>query len=166
MHHVIRLVYCTLALALIQFAPAAFSQTIDIKGISIGMSQEEISKKFLNWDGFTIAGVQGKMKRSPVITEYFEGKLDIMIFPFNSEDFRIVRSAIEEKYPLLSCKNSEVGNTQGAIFDQINCTLEDTKSLLQLDRFSGDIRSSVLSISSKRRLNEIGENIKQKKKDI
>ena len=142
------------------------AQPIDIKGLSIGMSKTDVEQKFPNWNGFTIADVSSKYQHSPLNVSYFDGKLDSLLFFFDSNSFTTVLDAVKQKYPSISCKESQVGNPMGAKFTQIECTTTDQLSILQLRRFVSDIRTSSLSLISKRKMEEYAEKEKNKKKDI
>lgn len=130
------------------------------------MQKSEVLQKFPSWAGFTIAEVPGKYTHSPMHVEYFEERLDFLLFFFNAPNFPSVLAAVKEKYPGLICEDSQVGNAMGATFTQTNCALEDAESILRITRFVSDIRTSSLSLTSKRKLAELAERSKQKKKDI
>ena len=145
---------------------AALSQTLDIKGLRIGISKDDVEQKTPMLADFTIAGVRSKYEHSPVSLEYREDKLDQMFFFFDPSGFDEVLGAVREKYPRMTCENSEVGNAMGAKFKQVQCSVQDSNSVLQVTRFVGDIRTSALTLMSKRALREQSETAKQRKKDI
>lgn len=155
-----------LALLVVTFPLSAIAQSIEIKGLYVGMTKAEVQEKFPTWKDFTIAGVRSKHEHTPVNIKYRDDKLDQFMFFFNSSSFETVLGAIKEKYPKTVCESTQVGNAMGATFDQIQCSLKDKESILQLSRYVSDIRTSVLSIMSNKSLEEQAEKAKQRKKDI
>jgi len=119
---------------------------IQIKGLWIGMDQEEINEKFgLPIDNFTIAGVPAKDR---VTLRFDENRLNSLHFSFNSENFSEVRDSVVLKYPEIKCKDSIAGNLMGATFPQVECYLKREKSTLVLEKMSSDIHTSSLSLIS------------------
>jgi hypothetical protein len=151
---------------LLGFAAPAFSQSVEIKGLSVGMTKAEVQDLFPTWKGFTVAGVPSKYPSVSVLPKYHEDRLDQLMFFFNPDSFATVLDAVKSKYPNLKCVDSKVGNAMGAQFSQVECTMGDSSSVLQLTRFVGDINTSGLSLLSRRSLAEDLEKAKQTKKDI
>jgi hypothetical protein len=145
---------------------AAETKAIDIKGVRIGMSEEEVTAQIGKLDDFTIAGVKGKYSSAPVSLEYHDSKLDSLMFFFDSEDFSAVLSAVKMKFPSIKCSTSTLSNAIGARFEQIDCEISDGRGLLSLSRYVDDIQTSVLSLMSRRRLNEELAKQSQKNGDI
>ena len=143
-----------------------YGQTIEIKGLSIGLSKAEVEQKFPSWSGFTIAGASAKYPHSPLETSYVDGKLDSLFFFFEEDSFAVVLAAVKQKYPNISCVESQVGNAMGAKFTQIECTISDRLSTLQLTRFISDIWTSSLTLTSRRLLEEASQKAKKNKKDL
>lgn len=142
------------------------AQVLDLKGLKIGMSKAEVQERFPTWNDFTIGGVRSKFTHIPLNIKYQDDKLEQLMFLFNSASFQQVLDALKEKYPALKCEASKVGNAMGASFEQVQCSIEDQESVLQLFRFLSDVRTSMLILESKKSINEKIEKEKQKKKDI
>lgn len=123
---------------------------IDIKGIYLGMTNDQVTEK-IGASEFTVAGI--KSKYSNLHLDFHDGKLDQLIFFFHPTGFDNVLDAVKGKYPLLKCENSTVSNAMGASFPQTRCEFGDSESLLILSRVI-DIKTSALSLVSKRRLAE------------
>lgn len=145
---------------------SANSQTIEIKGIQIGLPKEQVEQKAPDSDAFTIAGVKSKFDMIPYSTKYRDGLLDRFAFYFHSRSFENVLGAVKEKYPKISCVSSPVGNAMGASFEQIQCSLKGTDSILELRRYAGVIDTSALTLTSFKFIEDENEKEKNKKKDI
>ncbi|MHB1351067.1 MAG: hypothetical protein ACYCYR_14520 [Desulfobulbaceae bacterium] len=143
----------------------ASAQTIELKGLKIGMHRAEVEKKYPTWADFTIAGVKTDSDHGPMV-EYYEDKLDCFIFSFDSDNFNSVKEAVNHKYPDISCENSIVNNAMGANFEQISCELKYNESSLYLTRFGNDVTSSLLALTSQRWLDEKDKNKEVIKNDI
>jgi hypothetical protein len=119
------------------------AQGIEIKGLRIGMTEDEVEKKIgrLPVHDFTIAGIRNKYPISQSLgnVDFYDGKLDYFLFVFNSSAFDEVVSAVKDKYPALICENTTVTNAMGAAFKQTKCTLKDELSLLLLSRYGSQI---------------------------
>jgi hypothetical protein len=153
-------------------------RSIEIKGIYIGMPEEELHKKGINGDSFgegtesgprgstfTIAGVSGGFLGPSL--EYRDGKLDKFEFTFESADFQRVLDAVRHKYPQLACNTSALMNRHGARYQQINCSMTDGKSNLYLCRYDeGQLNWSSLTLVAKRRVDDQIKRQKERKKDI
>jgi hypothetical protein len=105
-------------------------------------------------------------KDSPGHIDYFKGRLDNFHFSFAHDSFLDVLEAVKEKYPSIECEDSQLKNARGATFNQVHCFLADNVSTLLLTRYSGDLRTSSLTLASVRRLDAQSEEDKLKKKDI
>lgn len=163
---VIHLARILLALIAVLFPISSLAQPIEIKGLRVGMTKAEVQKKFPTFKGFTIAGVRSKHDFLPLEVSYRSGKLHNLMFIFAPANFDTVFGAIKEKYPNINCEKSLVGNPMGATFGQVECSLQDSDSVLKLVRYATDISTSVLIVSSKKLLEEQEANAKQRKKDI
>jgi hypothetical protein len=136
---------------------------IEIKGISIGMPREQFEKIVNQEEYFTIGGARSKYRTQD--GEYVEGKLDQYIFFFGASKFDDVLEAVKEKYPSISCIDTQVSNAMGASFQQTSCSINDATSTLNLTRLA-DIKTSALMLISKRKLDEKEKRRQQGKKDI
>jgi hypothetical protein len=149
------------------FSETVRAQEIEIKGLRLGMTKQEVQKKIgrLPVDNFTIAGVQSKYGEfSP---EFYHGKLDSFTFFFDSSDFDQVLSAVKDKYPALICENTTITNAMGARFTQTVCNLRDKLGVLHLSRYlMSNITSSVLSLNSDRYLKDFTDKQNKLKKDL
>ncbi len=146
---------------------AAISQEIEIKGLKLGMSKADVESNvgkirgsFI--DGFTIGGVGGKY----LAVKFHEDKLDNVMFIFKPDGFEAVRRAVASKYPALTCSDSTVQNRAGASFEQVRCELNSDGTRFSLTRISGDVNTSMLTLSTQRALDEFIEKQKQKEGDI
>ena len=154
-----------LTLSALIYSTTAFGQGIEIKGLSLGMTKTEIEKKFgtLPLNNFTIADVPGKF---PVKLEFYEGKLDELMFFFSAKSFKDVRQAVVSKYPELKCTDNTVSDNMGASYKQVNCKLEDMLGMLKLDRYVRDTDTSALILMSHRLSQELEKKRKEKQKNI
>jgi hypothetical protein len=141
----------------------AFGQSIEIKGLSIGMTKTEIEKKFgtLPLKDFKIANVAGKF---PIKLEFYEGKLDELMFFFPSKSFDDVRKEVVAKNPGLKCTDSAITSPVGEKFTQTNCKMDDQLGKLRLDRFMRDIDTSAVVLISQRLFQEQEKKLKEKNK--
>ena len=116
------------------YSTTAFAQGIEIKGLRLGMTKTEIEKKFgtLPLNNFTIADVAGKF---PVRLEFYEGKLDEIMFFFSPKGFDDVRKAVVAKNPELKCTDSTITSPKGESYKQVNCKLVDQLGTLRLGRY-------------------------------
>ncbi|MGZ8954434.1 MAG: hypothetical protein ACXW0Q_07125 [Methylovulum sp.] len=161
-----------LGIALIIGVPKAidaysFTKSIEIKDISIGMTEKEVANKIGKIEEFTIAGVNPKRSSAPLTLYYYEGKLDGIYFFFESIEFDTVLEAVKNKYPSLKCVESTTNNAMGMSFNETECTLKDSESTtLTMLRRDENISTSSLIIVSKRNLAEWNERQNNKKNDI
>ena len=142
----------------------AFGRDIEIKGLHLGMTKTEIEKKFgaLPLKQFTIADVAGKF---PVRLEFYEGKLDEIMFFFSPKGFDDVRKAVVANNPELKCTESTITSPKGESYKQVNCKLADMLGTLRLDRYVRNIETSALTLTSHRLFHELEEKRKGKQKD-
>ena len=145
------------------YSATAFAQGIEIKGLRLGMTKTEIEKKFgkLPINNFTIADVPGKF---PVRLEFYEGKLDELMFFFSSKSFNEVRKAVISQNPELKCTDSTVTSPAGKSYNQVNCKLADQLGMLRVDRFVRDIDTSAVTLTSHRLFQELEKQRKEKQK--
>jgi ABC-type amino acid transport substrate-binding protein len=158
----------TLAAVLLAQAASTLAQDapLEIKGLRIGMSKEEVTEKHPNWTGFTVAGARAKYAALPVMVKYHENRLDQLMFFFTPDAFDVLLTAFKEKYPALACKSSSIGNAMGATYEQVQCSLSDSDSVLQVRKYVNDSRTSLLSLHSKRFVEEETKKQREQKKDI
>jgi hypothetical protein len=160
----------TLSLAAVLSAVASYSiaqdGSLEIKGLKIGMSKEEVTEKYPTWTGFTVAGARAKYAALPVMIKYHENKLDEFMFFFTPDAFDALLIAFKEKYPSLACTSSSLGNAMGANYEQVQCSLSDSDSVLQVRKYVSDSRTSLLSLHSKRFVEEESKKQREQKKDI
>jgi hypothetical protein len=156
-----------IAVVLLIVAPVwAQEDIIEIKGLQIGMTKEEVKAKIgtLAARDFTIAGVPNKY---PFFEpQFYSDKLDHFVFFFDSKFFNQMLEAVRAKYPALRCEESMVSTGAGGSFTQVKCTLRDSIGVLSLSRFVNDINTSGLSVYSHRFLNEEFKSREQRQKDL
>lgn len=154
----------TLALAAAICSTAAFGKELDIKGIHLGMTKAEIEKKYgpLPLNDFKIGGVAG---RFPIRLEFYEGKLDELMFFFPSASFSDVQKAVVTENPDIKCSDSTITSPQGKSFTQTNCKLADNAGTMHLDRFVRDIETSAVILTSHRLSQELEKKRKEKQKE-
>jgi hypothetical protein len=131
-----------------------FAQNIDIRGIQIGMSQEEVDEKVGPKKDFTIAGVKSMYSEIALRTEYRNGKLDQLTFYFDPRRFDVMLQAVKEKYPRVACEDIPIPGAKDASFKQTRCFVSDEVATLQLIRFVIDARTSALKLLSKQAIEE------------
>lgn len=137
--------------AFVNLGRDALEQPLEIKGIKMGMTREEVAEKMGPPEGFTIAGVRSKYPKNPLTLKYGEdGKLDSLSFSFES-GFETVFEALKEKYPSL-----ETDGTTATIQDKEGSTL------YLFIKFP----TSTLMLSSKRAQDEMIRKAEERKKDI
>jgi hypothetical protein len=155
-----------LVAALLALSSHAQAQSIEIKGLRIGMSKAEVDALFPSWQDFTIAGVRSADGLTPS-ARYHEEKLDAFHFFFRARDFDVVAEAVKEKYPATECVDSTVTNAMGATFRQTHCNItNDPSAVLRIARFARDVRTSALTLISVRSVKEGLEKRQERKKDI
>jgi hypothetical protein len=138
---------------------------LEIKGIKIGMTEDEAYRKE-NFD-FTIGGVRAKnLNDLPLKLTFHDGKLDRLTFLFTPDGFDMVLEAVKSKYPMLKCAESNVSNVMGASFQQMICMLEGSDSILSIRRFTDNIETSSLTLTSLRLFDELKKQRNDTKKDI
>jgi hypothetical protein len=141
------------------------TQRIEIKGVMIGMTPEELEAKVgrMPIKNFTIGGVEGNYDFK---TNFHKGQLDRFLFFFHSSRFDELVAAVKGKYPELECENSTVSNRMGAKFQQTVCVLNDELTSLSITRFSGDVRTADLDMVSKREIQDRIKRAAERKKDM
>jgi hypothetical protein len=152
---------------------------IEIKGIKIGMSQNDYEiivppQRFFDEDNkpirvkpseFTIAEIPGKHVYSSAGATFEADKLDSFLFFFKSENFDKMLNAVKAKYPKLKCENSIVNNAFGATFKNINCYLKDKSGQFKLTKYV-DLETSSLSIRSHEYIKRTANKQKIPSKDL
>lgn len=151
--------------ALVLSHSAAAADTIDIKGIRLGMSQLDIQELHgtLPLRDFTIGGVRSKYSVSP---DFLDGKMQVLRIFFDASGFDQVRSAVRTKYPDLACADSDVTNAMGTRFTQTECHLKGNDGILTLRRFSSTISTGSLSLISNEELDRLKREFAASKKDM
>ena len=141
---------------------------IEIKGIQLGMNKSDVDA-ILGTRGspkpFSIAGISSKSPPA-IFNRFIDDKLSDFSFYFHSHNFNLMRSAVKEKYPELTCETSEVKNRMGAAFEQIRCMLDFKAGYLSLSKFSLDLETSGLVMTSKEESEKLRLEMEKKKKDI
>jgi hypothetical protein len=130
----------TTAMLLAAVALPALAADIDIKGVRLGMTQDELvalgattnAQQKLVLPDFTVGGVKAFMGDADLGLK--EGRLDTFTFFFAPSDFDEVLAAVKAKYPKTKCTDSQLQNGFGAKFTQTYCTLSDAKTTLQVRR--------------------------------
>lgn len=164
---IVKYTFVMIALIISIHSTVSYGETVDIKGLHLGMKKEEIINKFgpLPLKEFTIGGVQSMFDLN-FYDDFYENKLDRFIFFFEADSFNEVLQAVKLKYPALKCVDSTVSNAMGASFKQTICELQDQLGTLTLKRFVSDISTSVLNLSSHRRNQELANKQKMKQNDL
>ncbi|MEJ7929879.1 hypothetical protein WG922_07835 [Ramlibacter sp. AN1015] len=144
---------------------AASAQTIEIKGIYLGMPEADFKQLHPNLNGFTVAGIQSKYS-TPYV--YFkDGVLDSFSFYFTANGYDDVRAALLTKYSSqFQCEEEIVSTRAGASFKQERCRSDSPAGSVTLSRFVSDISTSSLSMMSRRLIDELKEKQKAKRGDI
>lgn len=148
------------------FAPlGAFAQTLELKGIRLGMSQFEIQDLHgaLPIRGLTIAGISSKYPISP---DFLNGRMERFAFYFDSSEFDQMLVAVKKKYPAVACTNHRVSNAMGAGFVQTQCALESGEGTLSLSRFVSDVSTSALTLTAREVTERRLKALKAGEKDI
>ncbi len=160
---VMRTLLLTLLAAAVIPGTLRASDALDIKGLRIGMTREEVREAMPSSETFTVAGVRGKY---PVGVHFHEDRLDGLSFFFESSKFKTVLEALKEKYPGLRCEISTVVNGLGARFDQVYCKISDANGSINHLSIVNNPSTSVLGLTSKRSLDEMQQKSRERKKDI
>lgn len=146
----------------------SFAETeIEIKGVKIGMDKElceKITTSNMTTD-FTIAGIYAISKFYPVTLDFNGDKLDRFTFLFNSSDFDTMLDAVKSKYTDLKCVDSVVTNNFGAEFDNKNCQLQNTTTVLNLIKYI-DLKTSALSLTSHEYIKKYLDKKNERNKDL
>ena len=164
---VVRLFTLRLTLLLILHASAVAQEAaIEIKGIRVGMTKQQLNQTIPSWSGFTIAGVPPMFHelRSPAV--FHAGRLDRFVYMFLPEHFNTMHEALLEKYPALQCKSLVKTDTVGESAESTECGLADKDSVLLLSKYSVDRNTSLIGLYSRRYLEEEKQRKLKTKKDI
>ena len=142
-----------------------YAQTMELKGIRLGMSQFEIQDLHgqLPLQGLTIAGIASKY---PINPDFLDGRLEQFEFFFDSSEFNRMLVVVQKKYPGMRCTNSRVSTVAGASFVQTECTLNGSAGTLSLSRLVSDVSTSVLTMTSRELIESRRKIMKAGDKDI
>ena len=165
-----------LFLLFIAFCSASFAQAqnpaeeneVEIKGIKIGMSKSDIDALLGDSNSpksFSIAGINSKTPPA-IFNRFIDGKLSQFSFYFSAINFSLMQSAVKEKYPDLACETSEVKNRMGATFEQVRCKINYKSGELLLSKYSLDLNTSGLVMTSEEEREKFRLEMQKKKKDI
>lgn len=152
---------------------SVLAKDIEMKGLKIGMTYEEVSKlyKIDNWNFATmkngkqptLAGVEVNY----MSLEFKNKKLKNISFSFKSKDFHTVFEPIFEKYNDMKCNETKVQNSFGATFNQVECFMIYEKSTMLIYKLQpNDITRSYISISEPISNEDIKKRNENAKKDI
>lgn len=137
--------------AFVNLGVDGLDQPLEIKGIRIGMTKDEVAEALGPLEEFTIAGVKGKSPTNPLILRYGEdGQLDELTFRFET-GFESVLDAVKSKYPTLKTDGST-----SSIRDKEGSTL-----YIFIKH-----PTSTLLLTSKRSQDELRKKAEEKSKDI
>ena len=147
-----------LAVAVICAEVGAQEPLIEVKGIQLGMTEDQVlaivgSKTPRD---LVIAGVPSyyaqdrNMPFDPGVQFLYDeqGHLSKFMFLFKSVGFTDVQAAFQQKYKAMRCLGSEVKTRAGGALNQVQCALKTDVGNLFLERFAGDSDTSALSMSS------------------
>ena len=166
-------IYLFLAMVILSVCNIAQTQNlaekndIEIKGIKLGMIKSEAEMLLgteFNVKPFTIAGIPSK--KYGITSKFIDDKLSEFSFSFNPTFFPIMLSAVKEKYPELTCETSEVKNNMGATFEQKKCMIKSNSGNFRLSKYSYDLITSRLSMTSVEQEEKYILEMKKQKKDI
>lgn len=121
------------------------SADVEIKGLKLGMTREEVQALHpagTKGEIFTVAGVKSKYAHSNVEQYNSDGKVIAVMFFFDRDNFEQVFDAVKGKYPKMNCETSSVSNAMGATFQKIECR----HGSLKITNMVSDINTSLLSI--------------------
>lgn len=139
---------------------------IELKGIQLGMPKSEVERLIgSNPKSFTIAGIYPKSSVA-VWTSFINEKLSKFTFIFDASNFRLMQSAVKEKYPQLACESSEVKNRMGATFEEVKCKINSQSGNFLLSRFYIDLSTSAIVMTSVEEQEKIRIEMEKRKKDI
>lgn len=168
------LTHSTKVLAMMLFAALicpAHAAGIDIKGIRLGMTRDELiaqgaivnSKQNFVMPGFTVGGVPAILGNADLTLK--DERLDTFTFFFAPDDFDEVLAAVKIKYPKTKCESSELQNGFGAKFPQTYCTYTDGKTTLRVRRMLSN-EVGLLSLVANSTLKQMDDRAQRKKGDI
>lgn len=156
---------CGVAYGAEKMAPKPMPR-IEIKGLAVGMTEEEVATASRAQGEFTVGAVASKYSHSDVSLKFFEGRLDTLYFFFAPAGFSDVLAAVKSKFPAIKCSESKTQNRMGAQFLQVECELKQAGASLSIRRLAGDIETSSLSLISDRFVQELMDKNKKKSTDI
>lgn len=154
----------------------AQADSVEIKGISVGMSKEDFSQalargaetvtlcnqaaSYCTKRYFTVAGVRSEYQIDDIDSftiggEFKNNGLVKWTFFFRVGDFDTVVEGVKAKYPGLKCKNSTVSNGFGAQFPQTMCVYADLSLYRRIDRDAGALILSDRSVEESEAANKI-----------
>lgn len=152
---------------------SVFAKDIEMKGLKIGMTYEEVSKLY-KIDKWSFASM--KNGKQPTLAgievdymslKFKNKKLTDISFSFKSKDFHTVFEPIFEKYNDIKCNETKVQNSFGALFNQIKCKLYDEKSYMSVYKLQpDDITKSYIHIGEKVSDEDVNKRAETAKKDI
>jgi hypothetical protein len=130
-------------------APHAYAQEVEIKGLRIGMTLDEVKKLYPSGypraGEFSVARIVPAFPALGVAIKYDNDKLSRLSFIFKSRDFFEMRDTLKLRYENLRCVDSVLVDNHGRQFTQINCSYKE----LRLERyFGGDLTVSHLELMS------------------
>jgi hypothetical protein len=145
----------TAALALASFSAVA-DDHIDIKGLHLGMTQEEFNAelsqygRFMSGDkpSFTIGGSYLYLGGLPEATENESNVVDNITIVIYSNSFDAIKAAFKKKYPQMQCTDNAVHNRMNATFTQTKCDLSTKTEAMHMERYAGDLQTGGIRIQS------------------
>ena len=159
------LILIPLPIAALAMEPPITSESVEIKGIRIGLTRTEVSRLAPDWSKFTVAGVsQHPAFRDPTV--YANNRLDRFVFVFYPHDFDAVLSALKEKYPQARCVTRVITDFGGTSAEQQECAVTDPRSVLLLRRYAADLQTSLIALYSRRFFAAEEKRLARQKKDI
>ena len=141
----------------------ADTASLDIRGLRIGMTKDEVVAKYPTWDKFTVAGVSRRWPIDPPVYEL--GRLDRFVFLFAVQNFEKVREAMIEKYPKTTCRAYQISDENGQSIEQTECGILDSMSMLLLLKYSDRVTSR-LGLYSKKFLESDVTRIQKNRKEF
>ena len=168
MHKIIILLAAFLAASIAQAQNSVEENEVEIKGVKIGMGKSDVevlvgSSHYPK--PFSIAGINSKSPPA-IHNRFIDEKLSQFSFFFSANSFSLMQSAVKEKYPELACETSEVKNRMGATFEQVRCRINYKSGDLILSKYSLDLNTSGLVMTSEEEREKFRLEMQKKKKDI
>ena len=136
-------------LTLLVFTPYALAQEVELKGLKIGMTLDEVKKIYPSGrprtGEFSVARIVPAFPDLGVAIKYDNDKLSRLSFFFKSRDFFEMRDTLKLKYDNLRCVDTVLTDRHGRQLQQINCSYKE----LHLERYAGgDLTVSHLELLS------------------